>query len=228
MRIILIFLSLILLSCAEKEVRKEYFLNGNIKSEQCFVNGVLDGTSKHYYANSNSIHKILIYKNGVLKKCTYFRKSKELDYEVEMEGQVKHGFGKEYFKNGQLKIDAYYDFGSLKSYIEYDSIGNLTYWYKAIEELDIPIFRNEYINVLENSVDGFVVKVNVPNISPFQLVPRLRSGRGDVIDALNGIWILETRNKNDSIVNIGLEIMLNDSVRKMIGWREFNLKALAK
>jgi len=217
-----------LLSCEEREVSKEYFLNGNIKSEQSFVNGVLDGTSKYYYEESNSVHKVLIYKNGVLKKCTYFHESREVDYEVEMEGKVKNGFGKEYFKNGQLKIEAFYDFGSLKSYTEYDSIGNLTYWYKAIDELDIPIFRSEYINVLENKEDGFIVKVNVPEVSPFQLVPRLKSGKGEVVDALNGIWILETRNNQDSIVNIGLEMMLNDSVRKMIGWREFNLEELTK
>lgn len=218
---VILLVCVLILSCNERKV-KQYYESGNVKCELSYKDDILDGQSNYFYEDGGLL-KEQTYKEGVLKKCTYYHSTGELDYEVEMEGEYKNGMSKEYYKSNKLKVEAKYTLGVLDFYNEYDSIGSLVYWYRKINDDDIPVFKDEYINILDVSPKGLVVQVNIPEVSPYQLVPRMRNGEGRVFDASKAIWLIKPRVSQDSLVDIGLEVMINDSIRKIIGWREFNL-----
>lgn len=100
---LMITLVLSLTKCQNKEVRKEYYDNGQIRLKASYQDGQLNGTTKLYFKNGD-LKKVENYKDGKphgeMKK--YYKNG-----QVKVKGKFKHGkqtgIIKWYYKNGQIK-----------------------------------------------------------------------------------------------------------------------------
>ena len=148
----IIFLS----SC--KDLKKEYYENGNIKLEAQIINdSVLHGFYKTYYSNGNikSINKyengkkegeyILYYKEGQIQKKTSYIDDK-IDGTIEIyyiDGNLKYigfyergkpvGYEKEFYQNGKLKEIDFIKDNQVVYFEEFDSAGSLIKDFRGIE-----------------------------------------------------------------------------------------------
>ncbi len=220
---ILVFVTL--WGCSENTV-KEYFDNGDLKSIFSFKNdSVLHGNCKFYF-KEGGISEEKIYSDGTLKLHKAYFKTGELRYEAQMEGDLRNGVSKDYYKNGAIKVKAELLFGGLKKYEKYDSIGNKTYWYETLNEESLPKFSKDFIDIKDVTDSGFYVQVVVPGISPFQTIPIMARGDGKVIDDSKALWFIDPRQSNDSLLKIGVRIALNDTTYKILGWKEIVLSKI--
>lgn len=93
----------------EKQVLKDFYKNGNLKSEIIVTDGVYDGEAKQYYedgtlANSANFKNdvrvgvnLVYYENGAIKIKEYYNNKGELE-----------GSFEEYFEEGTIKIKGTY------------------------------------------------------------------------------------------------------------------------
>jgi len=213
------------LGCSENIV-KEYYENGNIKSETSYKNGkVLNGLCKHYYPDGG-LSKELVYEDGVLKNYKSFYKEGSLNYESEMEGELKNGSSKDFYRNGVLKAKAKYSLGSLINYYEFDSLGAMIYWYETLHVDSLPIFNDDFIKIVNVTDTGFYVQAEVPQISPYQVMPIMARGDGEVVDSSKSLWFIDSKLPKDSLLRIGVRITLNDTTKKVLGWKEVVLSEI--
>ena len=79
------------------EIKRDYFLNGNIRSETPYKNGRINGVGKDYFLNGN-IRSEIPFKNdkihGIQK---YYNENGKLWYEIPFKNGEKHGLKKEYY-----------------------------------------------------------------------------------------------------------------------------------
>lgn len=73
------------------ETQREYYENGNLKSETPYLNNLKHGVAKSYYENGN------------------------LECEIPFDNDKRHGVEKEYDENGNLIKEALYENGELKT-----------------------------------------------------------------------------------------------------------------
>ena len=214
--------AIIFLSCTHY-VTKEYFTNGNIKSKLSYnKDSVLDGTCRYYSLEENG-YKELSYHKGELILYKEFFETGVLSFEAQIKGDVKDGISKEYYENEKLMIMEKYSLGKLIYYYEYDTTGNVIYWYMPIEKNSIPVFREEYVNIKNVLDSGFYVQAEVPSISPYQLIPFAIQGKGKAIDRSKALWIISPKVNRDSLIRVGIRVIRNDTVSTIIGWKELRL-----
>jgi antitoxin component YwqK of YwqJK toxin-antitoxin module len=99
-RVLLLILLVLAVGCS-REVKKEYYPDGNLKAVLNYKKGKLEGIAKYYYENGN------------LKERVNYRKGKR-----ERTGTV-------YYESGELKVEMTYEDGKLISEKQYDKQGNL-------------------------------------------------------------------------------------------------------
>ena len=98
-RVLLLFLLVLAVGCS-REVKKEYYPDGKLKSVLNYKKGKLEGIAKYYYENGN------------LKERVNYRKGKR-----ERTGTI-------YYETGELKGERSYEDGKLISEKKYDKQGN--------------------------------------------------------------------------------------------------------
>ncbi len=84
-------------------IEKWYYENGNLTFEALYKNDILDGVHKSYYKNGKLVSQTTL-KNGLphgIVKNYY--KSGKLKSEVPYKNGIVHGILKEYYKKGKLK-----------------------------------------------------------------------------------------------------------------------------
>lgn len=118
-------LFLILFSCSDNDMKKEYYNNGNLRSIISVNGDIKDGECKYFYS-SGELKTKCFYKNGELEGelIQYYKGGgiKELSY---FENGKRRGHSFEYYKNGMNKV---YECYSLKNNLleyrtEYDTNG---------------------------------------------------------------------------------------------------------
>jgi antitoxin component YwqK of YwqJK toxin-antitoxin module len=86
-----------------KEIKKEYYPNGNVRIELELENEVADGYFREYY-NDGQLKIEGRYKNGLKEGIhSWYYSNGGLKQENELKDGVLHGFHKEYYNNGVLK-----------------------------------------------------------------------------------------------------------------------------
>lgn len=84
-----IFLLLIMSGCWEREVQRDFYDSGRLRSIATLKNGLLDGVSKSYY-ESGALKTDAHYKYGLL-----------------------NGLAREYYESGSLKAQTFFENGIL-------------------------------------------------------------------------------------------------------------------
>jgi len=152
---ICILLIVLLYGC--KEVKKEYYENGNIKSEIPLKGDIINGTAKHYY-DDGSLKQEVSYINGVKTGLSknYFHDG-TLNWECFYENDKHNGLFKEYSSQGVLILEsnlkmgqqngstkAYYPNGKIKSISEYKNgvqFGEFKEYYSSGKILMFALFE---------------------------------------------------------------------------------------
>jgi len=123
---IFIIASLLIYSCNNGKIVKEYYRDGSLKSETLIVNGLKNGTAKQYY-NNGQLFYICHYKNdtmfgpyqeyapsGKLKSSAFFWRDRPV-------GPIYYNFN-----DGSLELYNERDYDSAVYYIKkYDTLGKL-------------------------------------------------------------------------------------------------------
>jgi hypothetical protein len=109
--VLLLVTALILPSFGSAETRKEYYPNGNLKSEMNIVNDKMEGLEKNYTENG----QLWLEKNYINGKAEglakYYYDNGQLRIEINYKNDKQEGLQKDYFMNGNLQYEANYKNG---------------------------------------------------------------------------------------------------------------------
>lgn len=134
---------------------REYWINGNLKSEVFYVNGKKDGIELIYYAVPHCLAEEQVYSNGELNgsHITYSRFCKKLHMENYSLG-VKNGKDISYHPSGKIKSEGNFKGGKLSGYYKhYDEKGKVKFESKSkkdapdfIGKSDTPLLKDTLFN----------------------------------------------------------------------------------
>jgi hypothetical protein len=158
----LIILIVFIWGCHNDNVKKSYYANGKIKSEEFYKNGLKNGVYKEYY------------ENGTLKELAFFKDNKQdsvtkmyyISGIVQIERSFKdgklNGLCKTYYPNGSLKSIATFDNGIENGHEERDQDGEVIPLYHMIVK---PI-TSDTISVGQ-TYEAYIEGLSVDSISVF-------------------------------------------------------------
>ncbi|MBE7442567.1 MAG: toxin-antitoxin system YwqK family antitoxin [Flavobacteriales bacterium] len=159
---LIVVIASLFLSC--KDVRKEYFPNGVLRSEIEYKDGIPNGMYRIYYSNGIIQEEVLqvngkfegegnsYYENGQLKAKVQFKNGLQEGLLIEYyeDGKIKskqnfkksklEGEYQSYWKNGKVSMEALMKNDTALYYIEYDSLGN---WKGEDRECHVEIPKDE-------------------------------------------------------------------------------------
>lgn len=127
---IIIFLSVVLLSCSNEnnDIKKEYYPNGKLKVIKNLKNGITDGQAQWFYA-TGSLEQIVSFRDGKENgNAYYFYQSGALKNFRNWKGGKMVGYGNDFFDSSVWIIKAVLYYNSLGDLIyrkTYDSLGNV-------------------------------------------------------------------------------------------------------
>ena len=111
---------------------KTYFENGKIRVERNYSEGKLHGPFKNYYENGK-IKGEGKFKNGELHGFLKFENKnfngEIMKFELNFVNGKKHGTCKEFFEDGKIKVESYFNMGEIKDFEnwkQYQKDGTLT------------------------------------------------------------------------------------------------------
>ncbi|MES2566403.1 MAG: hypothetical protein V4565_06025 [Bacteroidota bacterium] len=110
-------------------VWKEFWSNGDLKSEVSYKNNKKQGLEINWFDEPDCVEKEAYYKDGMLDgpSISYTRKCKKSIFET-FKGGVKDGLELEYYPNGHIKAEGKYKKGNLDGYYRvYDKNGNFSF-----------------------------------------------------------------------------------------------------
>lgn len=141
MKKILIFcLLIIVVSC--KQVRKEYYPNGKVKSEGQFKEGRWNGYFKEYYKNGN-IKVSSFFNDGKQTGLTkVYYENGELDRVLTYEDDLLQGKSIFYYQDGGVKMESISNDDETVFFKRFDQQGNLLKEWRFVE-----------INVVSDTID---------------------------------------------------------------------------
>ncbi len=104
---ILVILSIFFLSC-NNNVKKEYWSNGNLKSEKTYVNDTLNGISSYYFEDGRKQYEYF-YEKGVINKYIkkWYPNGKQM-YVTDYKQNKRNGLHQEWDDKGTLRAKFYY------------------------------------------------------------------------------------------------------------------------
>lgn len=141
---------LLIVSC-NQQVKKDFYQNGNLKSESSFINGKVEGVVKNYFVDGSlksvgewsdgEIHGKLTnyYPSGDIQSTSYwsngvqegetliYYESGSLMSRSNFENGNREGKSEVFFDNGELKELKMYDAGKVIYLKSIDSLGNVVY-----------------------------------------------------------------------------------------------------
>ena len=103
----IVYIVLLLYSCQHNEsTQKEYYDDGILKSEVSLINGSRHGVSKYFDLNGK-LETLERWKHGKLDGITelYFSSGKVKKEILYVGDTINNDFYREYYENGQLKVD---------------------------------------------------------------------------------------------------------------------------
>ncbi len=126
---------------------KAYTKKGTLYAERNYVNGIIEGNYKNYYF-SGELHSIGVAKNNKTngEQKTYY-KTGELMEDANMRDGIYHGKTVNYYKSGVRQNEAFYEYGCLKEFSQYKKSGKLKKKYSKEEIGKLFIFmypNNDY------------------------------------------------------------------------------------
>tara|TARA_R110002073_G_scaffold313380_2_gene485241 strand:- start:2174 stop:5473 length:3300 start_codon:yes stop_codon:yes gene_type:complete len=138
-----------------------YFKNGKLKADGNIVNNALEGEYKLYNDNG-ALHETKNFKNGNLEGpyLAYFKVGKQnLEYNIPYKNDSIHGKAIEYYSNGKVYQENYYQNGFLNLEMKYHFNGEIAaeVHYKN-SELNGPYkayHNNKQVSEEGQSLDGF-------------------------------------------------------------------------
>ena len=145
MRYNLIILSLlgITLFYSCKDVRKRYYADGSLETEQEYKDGIQHGISKFYYPSGNLQEEVNYVKGkpeGLFKE---YYENGQLKQEVKLVNGIQQGLLTAYYENGVLETKQNYVDGKINGAYEiYHPNGEL--WETAIKNNDVKLFSIIY------------------------------------------------------------------------------------
>ncbi|HRN42940.1 MAG TPA: toxin-antitoxin system YwqK family antitoxin [Vicingus sp.] len=145
MRYNLIILNLLVItlfySC--KDVRKRYYADGSLETEQEYKDGIQHGMSKFYYPSGNLQEEVNYVKGkpeGLFKE---YYENGQLKQEVNLVNGIQQGLLTAYYENGVLETKQNYVDGKINGAYEiYHPNGEL--WETAIKNNDVKLFSIIY------------------------------------------------------------------------------------
>jgi len=162
-----IIVSVILVSCNEIEIKKEYYQSGIVKSESEFLGEKKNGISKNYYKNGD-LEWTAEYFNGKMQgNYNEYYPSGIIKIEASFYNDKQNGMLIDYFENGKIKskksfkagnIDGfslfYFPSGKLKQYSLHEN--GITTFYHVYDEKGNLI--DDYHEVRVISIEGDTLK----------------------------------------------------------------------
>lgn len=116
-------------------VWKEFWSNGDLKSEVSYKNNKKQGLAINWYDEPDCVEKEAYFKEGMLDgpSISYTKKCKKSIFETFKNG-VKEGLELEYYSNGHIKAEGKYKKGNLDGYYRvYDKNGNFSFESRSSE-----------------------------------------------------------------------------------------------
>lgn len=110
-------------------VWREFWPNGDLKSEVSFKNNKKQGLEIKWYDNPDCVEMETYYKDGQLDgPVTYYSKKCRKDFYENFKNGVKEGLEISYYSNGNIKAEGNYKKGSLNGYYKvYDRNGKFAF-----------------------------------------------------------------------------------------------------
>lgn len=108
--VLLLVISLLMSACENSNIKKEFYSNGNIKSESEYEAGALK--QKKIFFESGKIHYLSEYKNGRLNgQFQEFYESGQLKTDARYIDGKQDGWTMSYYSNGKLKSESQFSNG---------------------------------------------------------------------------------------------------------------------
>lgn len=110
-------------------VWKEFWSNGDLKSEVSFKNNKKQGLEISWFDELDCVEHESYYKNGVLDgPSIYYSKKCKKDFFETFKNGIKEGLEISYYSNGNIKAEGNFKKGSLDGYYRlYDKKGNFSF-----------------------------------------------------------------------------------------------------
>jgi uncharacterized protein len=113
-----LLLSLLFTSC--KDIRKEYYPNGNLKQELTYKKGVLDGPSVWYFQDGKKMMECTYVAGNIEGKMTRWFYNGNYESEGYYSNNRQNGKSTLYFENGEIQIEQNYKNDTLNgTFVEY-------------------------------------------------------------------------------------------------------------
>jgi len=185
-RINVMFLIFFMISCGNK-YEKEYFSNGNLKSEIELKNNQYHGIGI-FYKNNGEIDAKVKYYRGEKTSCEF------------------------YYESGTVEQLVSYLNGETMSIRNFDEEGNLIYNFHKIEKELIPKFKEEYFNLrgVITTVEYTQLAFKIPNIPSSQVRALINNGNITVIDG--GFWKIKGLKKGNVVLTIQIQVSENEII----------------
>jgi antitoxin component YwqK of YwqJK toxin-antitoxin module len=120
-------LLLVLLTCTNKEIQTDYYLNSQLMHNKEFLNGVKNGKIYFFKENGDTC-AVENYSNGMLDKyCTIQGGDIQFEY---YENEVKQGSDSTFYKNGQLRsVGNFVNGKQVSTWAHYHNTGE--FWFET-------------------------------------------------------------------------------------------------
>jgi antitoxin component YwqK of YwqJK toxin-antitoxin module len=128
MMIALMFITVSSTDIFPAEMKKEYYKNGNLKSEWYEQNGQKDGVKKDYYADGTLSKQVTYSKGKPEGLARDFNPKGQVSYEAYFKGGKKDGIVRTFYESGQIFSEEEYKAGILDGISKrYYTVGTVQY-----------------------------------------------------------------------------------------------------
>lgn len=165
---IIAYAVLLIHSCKDRNVYKEYYDNGNLKHETTYVNGIEDGKTKTYYENGQLKTEAIVV-NGKLNDWvkTYYQDGSLLE-KYYCKDDSLHGKYYKYFPTKNINVFALYEMGEKVYEERYNEKGGIINKYRklSIDSKSDTIYVGELFRatiLLAGPLDSTQIKVFTGN-----------------------------------------------------------------
>lgn len=174
-----VILAALILCCDNKQIKKEFYSNGNLKTTSEQINGLRDGVRKEYYP-SGTLRSYALYAKGKLSGLVehYYKNGKLRSRSTWRDG-TPQGLVEMFFPNDTLHFRAvyknglivgtsliFYDNGKVREKKLYDTLGNLlhvrTFGRDGQKKMDFPVPK---VSISKDTVElnePIMVSINFP------------------------------------------------------------------
>lgn len=219
-RVVFVLVILLSLQGCHKS-QKEYYDNGNLKSDiKLNKENNYNGIASFYYEDGK-LEKVVEYDNGFILKCTVYYENGQVMWQSPYLNNLKNGEYLEYYPNGEIKKKMNFREDTVISSIHFDTRGIITNEYVRVDTAKLPVFDESFVIMLQDS-SVKKIQIKVPNVPSSQLMPEIINGETRVLDRVNGVWEVRGLN-NTKPTYIGIRIRLDNDNDFSFGYNTYTL-----